>query len=430
MRTIRLAWRNFVRNRSRYRILAIAFVIAMTALVVASGLLIGLTQTIRTKASLYFAGHVAVQSYRDRNAVSEIPDPDEVVEIVESIPGRRHQVVLRSIYYRGDATLFFAGNYINQRRLIGVDWDPERDALESLNIVSGRVPSAEDRAGAIVSSTTANELGATVGDQVTVSLRTRRGHLNTADFIIAAIYEESSFFGYVTYLNRMTFNELYGHAPDAASDVGVYLDRPGREMAVAQHIQERLDGEAGFAFPVFRSRSARDSALSGAWEGTRYAVVTLGAQLAEIEELIAAVTVVAVLVVLVFVAIAVAGVSNTFSMLVFERTAEIGTLRALGLTREATLAMFVSEACLLGLSSTLAGVATGFAVLSVVGSSVVISGQRLISLFLVGGRLAWTVPLEVVVAVLALGIVSSAIGSLRPAIKASAMRPVEALRAA
>jgi putative ABC transport system permease protein len=55
-------------------------------------------------------------------------------------------------------------------------------------------------------------------------------------------------------------------------------------------------------------------------------------------------------------------VGNTMSMAVMERTAEIGTLRAMGLRRAGIRRLFMSEALLLGLIGAAAGVATALCV--------------------------------------------------------------------
>jgi putative ABC transport system permease protein len=59
-------------------------------------------------------------------------------------------------------------------------------------------------------------------------------------------------------------------------------------------------------------------------------------------------------------------VGNTMSMAVMERTAEIGTLRAMGLRRAGIRRLFMSEALLLGLIGAAAGVATALCVASLV----------------------------------------------------------------
>ena len=59
-------------------------------------------------------------------------------------------------------------------------------------------------------------------------------------------------------------------------------------------------------------------------------------------------------------------IGNTMSMSVMERTAEIGTRRAIGFTRAAILALFSLEAAMLGLMGGLLGASAGVMVLAVV----------------------------------------------------------------
>ena len=49
------------------------------------------------------------------------------------------------------------------------------------------------------------------------------------------------------------------------------------------------------------------------------------------------------------------GITNTFRMVVYERTREIGTMRALGFQRSQTRLLFLVEALLLSLSGVTAG---------------------------------------------------------------------------
>ncbi len=57
------------------------------------------------------------------------------------------------------------------------------------------------------------------------------------------------------------------------------------------------------------------------------------------------------------------GITNTYRMVVYERTREIGTLRALGMQRPQIRNLFLCEAVFLALAGILAGFALGVIVL-------------------------------------------------------------------
>jgi ABC-type antimicrobial peptide transport system permease subunit len=111
------------------------------------------------------------------------------------------------------------------------------------------------------------------------------------------------------------------------------------------------------------------------------------------------------------------GVLNTMLMSVFERTREIGVLRALGWRRQSVLAMILREAILLGVLGGVAGVALSFA---------------LVELMKINAALgSWVDPVwtwDIFARAFLLSIFLGAIGGLYPAYRATRLSPVEALR--
>jgi len=110
-------------------------------------------------------------------------------------------------------------------------------------------------------------------------------------------------------------------------------------------------------------------------------------------------------------------VLNTMLMSVFERTREIGVLRALGWRRNAVLAMILRESVLLGVS----GGAAGFAI------SFVLIGLMKLSASLG----SWVDPVwswDIFARAFLLSILLGTIGGLYPAYRATRLSPVEALR--
>lgn len=114
---------------------------------------------------------------------------------------------------------------------------------------------------------------------------------------------------------------------------------------------------------------------------------------------------------------------NTFSMLVAQRQRELAVLRALGASRRQVTGSVLADALVVGLLSSGIGIALGLLValglLALVGTfgATLPAGPLVIS--------TRTVLLSLVV-----GVVITAIAALLPARKASAVRPVEAMRAA
>ena len=110
------------------------------------------------------------------------------------------------------------------------------------------------------------------------------------------------------------------------------------------------------------------------------------------------------------------GMTNTVMMSVFERTREIGTLRALGWRRRRVLIMVMGESTLLGVVGGVIGCAIGAAVIGPLGRVPALSflQGRLTSALLVQGMLT--------------AIVLGAAGGIYPARWASKLLPIEALR--
>ena len=111
------------------------------------------------------------------------------------------------------------------------------------------------------------------------------------------------------------------------------------------------------------------------------------------------------------------GLLNTMVMAVFERTGEVGLLRALGWRRWRILLLILGEAVILGLLG------------AVVGTALAYLGVRALMLDPTArGFIDPDLPPGVIGLGLALGVGLSLIGGLYPALRASALDPTEALR--
>ena len=111
------------------------------------------------------------------------------------------------------------------------------------------------------------------------------------------------------------------------------------------------------------------------------------------------------------------GVLNTMLMSVFERTREIGVLRALGWRRQSVLAMILHEAVLLGLLGGVAGVAISFGLIELMKQSAALGTW-------VDPAWSW----DIFARAFLLSVFLGTIGGMYPAYRATRLSPVEALR--
>ena len=112
-----------------------------------------------------------------------------------------------------------------------------------------------------------------------------------------------------------------------------------------------------------------------------------------------------------------AGMTNTMVMSVFERTREIGVLRALGWRKWRVVRMILSESVMLSLLGGLVGLVIGL---------VLIYSINLIPF--IAGFVEFQFSPNLFAQALVTSLVLGAVGGIYPAWRASRLRPVEALR--
>jgi putative ABC transport system permease protein len=111
------------------------------------------------------------------------------------------------------------------------------------------------------------------------------------------------------------------------------------------------------------------------------------------------------------------GVMNTMLMAVLERTREIGVLRALGWRRRRILGMILQEAVLLGILGGFTGI------LIALGLGFLFSKTPM-----VGEMLAPVWEMDIFIRAIAIALFLGILGGIYPAIRATRLQPIEALR--
>lgn len=261
-------------------------------------------------------------------------------------------------------------------------WEPGSVLFRGARVLSGRALAPGDKTGAMLGRVLALNLEKKVGDTVNVA---------GEPFQVAGIFESDSLFengGLIVplpELQRMMGRQGY------VSGFVIAAEQP--EQAALEGLARRIESQiAGVAAVPARDFVRSDIQIrlvkAMAWATSIIAMV-LGS----------------------------VGILNTMMMSVFERTAEIGVLRALGWRRHRVLNLILGEALAVGLAG------------SVVGNALGMIGVKLLSLDPTSSSFVVPeLPLPVLGIGMVLGVGLSLLGGLYPAVRAAALNPTEALR--
>ncbi|MGB4430818.1 MAG: FtsX-like permease family protein, partial [Limnochordia bacterium] len=120
------------------------------------------------------------------------------------------------------------------------------------------------------------------------------------------------------------------------------------------------------------------------------------------------------------------GITNTFRMILLERTREIGTMRAFGMHKSQVQQIFLWEAVLLGLVGCAAGLALSGLTILVVGNWP-LNVDPSLQFFLQQGRITFRLSLNDLILNLVLVVLTSLLAAYWPARAAARLSPIKAL---
>ena len=122
------------------------------------------------------------------------------------------------------------------------------------------------------------------------------------------------------------------------------------------------------------------------------------------------------------------GILNMYRVIIYERTREIGTMRALGVQKPQVRDIILAEALILAACGIVAGFVLSLVALLVV-SQIPLNGSAGFDIFLDRGHLSWVLYPDVVGLDAFLIALITLLGALSPARAAQSIDPVVAIRA-
>lgn len=442
----RVAWRNIVRQQKRTVLLggAIGFAVLVITLVNAySG---GLILAVRENFTQSFGGHIYVSGSvinEDGFEMSVLGDTDVLEEAIA-----RADVPLQEINFRSGttATLIYTTNETFQI-VEGVDFQNEVRFRETIQLLEGSWEALAQPGTILLPGSIVEQLDIDVGEELLFSVNTVTGQRNVVELTLAAISVDVAGLGITSaYVRLADLNEAIGLAPNEFQTANLYLTDPDQmdqaterllsELATlaSVHLPDETEEaeEVGSGPPEVLFSRIRGVGLSEinpeeAWEGTRFDASNLNDATSELETVVDTLNWVAFGIFVVLLLITGVGITNSYRMVMIERTTEIGTMRSIGVTRSGIRAVFTLEALFVALLGVGFGVVAALLLMGGV-SLIEWSAGTAFAAFLVKGRLIADVGLLAILQNTAVILIMTIWAVNAPARAAAELEPAQALR--
>ena len=423
-----LALRNLRQGGRRTYLLGGAIAFVTLLLVALSGLASGLETTLIRSASTLMSGHVNVGGFFK-------PTRSQVAPVLTGVSGLRAQVHTTlpdaeivdrmrgwARLISGRASFFVA--------LAGVDIVEEKRLREVLQVAEGDLAGLEAPSTVALFMRQAKRLEVGIGDVLTLSAPTLGGAENTADLrVVAIVRDVGSLSALSVFVPKQAVRDLYRLEPDTAGAIQIYLDDPEAAVAAMARLRPVLE-EAGHRVmkhspkPFFMKLQ---EVVAEDWAGQQLDLTTWRDEISFMAWIVTGFATLRWLLLSGLLIIIVIGIMNTLWMAIRERRAEIGTVRAIGMSRRQVLGLFLLEATLMGAFAAAAGAALGAIAILVVDAVGIPIGQQAFQMVLMSDRLHLELRLGDLLGGVALITVITGLSALYPAWRAARLRPVTAM---
>jgi len=269
-----------------------------------------------------------------------------------------------------------------------------------------------------------------VGDYLTITAPTGSGRTNTVDVTVVAVVENLGFMSnWNLFVPTEVVHELYQIHEHTSSVVMVYLKDPSRAEETMGHLREvfaregheLMDHHPAPFFMKFETVAGED------WIGQKLDLTTWSDEVSFLKWMSAAIDGISFFLVAILLVIIAVGIMNSMWISVRERTNEVGTVRAIGMTRRQVLILFLTEALVLGLAATTIGAVLGAAVALGIDAAALPVPSDAVKAILISDTLHLSVSLSHGVGAVATFTLVTGLSAVWPALRASRLEPVTAI---
>jgi ABC-type lipoprotein release transport system permease subunit len=402
MQTFKMAFRDLGRNRRRSFFSALAVAMGLTLLILMSSVVAGEMGSAVESAINLQSGHIQLraETYNENKSSLKYEDLVENPDVIASKIGALQQV-------KAATPRLYASGYLSSGkesagvRIDGIDPQSAANDPYKQGVISGSFITADDREGLVIGKPLAEKLGLSAGDQVDLSVNTSNGNVDEQKFTVRGIYTTGT----------------YGF-----DNATIFLP-----IAKAQAITQ-TENHASTIFVLLKNTSDTNAVVQ-ALQGSNLKVQTwsdLNTLLVEWEQMAQSYIAIFYLIIL---AITASVIINTLIMSVYERTREIGILSAIGMRGGRILWLFLAESSLLAVGGVIMGLILGLLATYWFNVNGFYIGNMGVTGMLISDRIFAKLTMDNVIRLSIMTFVVTLLAGLFPAIMASRMEPVQALRA-
>jgi putative ABC transport system permease protein len=481
----KIAFRNLTRQKRRSILLASALSFGMFILVVVNGVTGGLVQSLQRNFADMISGHIFfLQIEKDPETgkyVSISRDDKELLEQFKASGLKFSSVARRTTAY---GPIIFSGGSQN-RSITGVNWADEATFADSLNIIAGDAHGMAGTDGILIADVLAENIGLVqkkaltysetanlrievkkrwraegksfdlddevkketkrleaereakkledakkaIGETLVVKLNTIYGQENVIEFRVAGIFTTQM--DYSAYVDRGVLDAAIEMPADSYNLCGIMLDDFSSLDAKTVLLNRALTDKYDLVpYDKIRGKAANtvvsDLKKEG-FAGKKTIITNLNNELGSIVSVLTGVQAGCFGLFVVVLMVVMVGLVNTFRIIVYERTKEIGTMRAVGAQRRQIRNLFIVEALSLGVVGSIPGAILGAIVLNVI-KLFRFDAFTELALFLDNGHINFTISPALLAGSVLIVLLFTLLAALMPASKAAKMEPAHALR--
>ncbi len=404
MNLVKLAFRNFFRNTRRSIISGVSVTIAIAAIIFAQSYIRGITINISDNIVRLISGHIRITTEEYNRRERMLPLDESIVlseDFLERLDDRRIKVVAPRIKFGvllGDEEL--------STPALGYAIDPDKEKILSrldTRITEGTYINTGNNE-VILGTALADRIDVHIGDTLTIITRTAYDSPTGINLVVTG-----TFFTGIGGIDRSLFyipldvGQQMLDLEDHATEISLVLEDPDEAVAVAQDLRGRL----GLTVMPFQFNPLLTYIQSaGIVFSLFYFIILL---------------------------VACSTIANTMLMVVFERTREIGMMKAMGLSNISVVVMLVIEAGMIGAVGSLMGTGIGAALsywLKYTGIDLTIVSSTMSSDMPFGPILYFSPTPFIIISSFIFGLVAAVVIALLPVSKVTRLEPAKALKTA